>query len=142
AEQSGVDKDGKPLPAGTHRMSRQGNDLARHYLWNAARSAIRHNPAIRALYSRLRAKGTRGDVALGHCMRKLLHLVFAVWKTNCPFNPEHFAWEKKPADTSVATAPPAVPHQTAAASDARVSATATPAPETASTSNDKAVGHK
>src|SRR5207253_5964922 len=73
-DSSGVDKYGKPLPAGTLRMSRKGNDLVRHYLWNAARSAITHNPAIRALYKRLRAKGTRGDVALGHCMRKLLHL--------------------------------------------------------------------
>jgi hypothetical protein len=88
------------LPAGTLRMSRQGNDLARHYLWNATRSAITHNPAIRALYRRLRAKGTRGDVAIGHCMRKLLHLVFAVWKTNRPFDPEH-GCRDQPADTGV-----------------------------------------
>jgi hypothetical protein len=91
---SGVDKHGKPLSPGTLRMSRKGNDLARHYLWNAARSAIRCNPAIRALYRRLKAKGTRGDVAMGHCMRKLLHLVFAVWKTNRPFNDQHFPWEQ------------------------------------------------
>ena len=90
---SGVDKHGKPLPPGTLRMSRKGNDLVRHYLWNAARAAIRHNPAIRALYRRLKAKGKRGDVALGHCMRKLLHLVFAVWKTNRPFDDQHFAAE-------------------------------------------------
>jgi hypothetical protein len=83
---SGVDKYGNPLPPGTLRMSRKGNDLVRHYLWNAARSAIRHNPAIHALYSRLKAKGKRGDVALGQCMRKLLHLVYAVWKTNRPFD--------------------------------------------------------
>jgi transposase len=83
---SGVDKYGQPVPPGTMRMSRKGNDLVRHYLWNAARSAIRHNPAIHALYSRLKAKGKRGDVALGQCMRKLLHLVYAVWKTNRPFD--------------------------------------------------------
>ena len=90
---SGVDKQGNPLPPGTLCMSRKGNDLVRHYLWNAARSAIVHNPAIRALYRRLKAKGKRGDVALGHCMRKLLHLVFAVWKTNRPFDGKHFPWE-------------------------------------------------
>src|SRR5439155_15567378 len=73
---SGVDKQGNPLPPGTLRMPRKGNDLARSYLWNAARAAIRFNPAIAALYRRLKAKGQRGDVALGHCMRKLLHLVF------------------------------------------------------------------
>jgi transposase len=90
---SGVDKLGNPLPPGTLRMSRKGNDLVRSYLWNAARSAIRHNPAVGALYRRLRAKGKRGDVAIGHCMRKLLHLVFAVWKTNRPFDEKHCAWE-------------------------------------------------
>jgi transposase len=92
-DSSGVDPQGIPLLCGTLHMSRKGNDLVRGYLWNAARSAIRHNPAVRALYCRLRAKGKRGDVAMGHCMRKLLHLAFAVWKTNRPFDATHFAWE-------------------------------------------------
>jgi hypothetical protein len=91
---SGVDKSGKPLPPGTMRMSAKGNDLVRSYLWNAARSAICHNPAIAALYRRLRAKGKRGDVAMGRCMTKLLHLIYAVWKTNRPFDPAHFDWEQ------------------------------------------------
>jgi transposase len=90
---SGVDKQGKPLPPGTMHMSLKGNDLVRAYLWNAARTAIVHNPAIRSLYARLKAKGRRGDVALGHCMRKLLHLAFAVWKTNRPFDENHFPWQ-------------------------------------------------
>jgi transposase len=123
---SGVDKHGNPLPLGTLRMSRKGNDLVRNYLWNAARSAMTHNPAIRALYRRLRARGTRGDVAMGHCMRKLLHLVFAVWKTNRPFDPQHFPWEGS-SDIPMSS-------ETAAAADA----TANPA----GASNDKAVGHK
>jgi transposase len=118
-DSSGVDKHGNLLPAGTLRMSRKGNDLVRHYLWNAARSAIVHNPAIRALYRRLKAKGKRGDIAIGHCMRKLLHLVFAVWKSNRPFDAKHFPWEQSPDN------PVSVP----------------PAPDTTA-SNDKAVGHK
>jgi hypothetical protein len=85
-------------------MCQKGNDLARFYLWNAARVAIRHNPAIRALYSRLKSRGKRGDVALGHCMRKLLHLVFAVWKTDLPFNADHYPWEN-PAGAQPASAP-------------------------------------
>jgi transposase IS116/IS110/IS902 family protein len=100
---SGVDKQGNPLPLGTLRMSQKGNDLARSYLWNAARSAITHNPAVRALYRRLKAKGKRGDVAIGHCMRKLLHLVFAVWKTDQPFDADHFPWEPATTNTPVAT---------------------------------------
>jgi transposase len=109
---SGVDKDGKPLPQGRLRMSRKGNDLVRHYLWNAARSAICHNPAIAALYRRLKEKGTRGDVALGHCMRKLLHLVFAVWKTNRPFDPQYCAeipTDEKPSDNPLSPPPEAKP---------------------------------
>lgn len=92
-ESSGVDKEGRPRPTGPMHMSRKGNDLVRASLWNAARTAIRHNPAVRAQYRRLRAKGKRGDVAIGHCMRKLLHLVFAVWKTDRPFDAGHYAWE-------------------------------------------------
>src|SRR5439155_3492297 len=121
---SAVDKFGNPLPPGTQRMSPKGNDLVRSYLWNAARAAIRHNPAIGALYRRLKARGKRGDVALGHCMRKLLHLVFAVWKTNRPFDDNHFPWE--PTEDT----PPATPAL---------------APEVAETtpaeSKDKTVGH-
>jgi transposase len=123
-DSSGVTKDGRPLPLGTLCMSHKGNDLVRAYLWNAARTATQHNPAVRALYQRLRAKGTRGDVALGHCMRKLLHLVFAVWQTNRPFDENHFPWEP-PADNPPATATPAP-----------AGADAAPAP-----SQDKAVGH-
>jgi transposase len=123
-DSSGVDKQGRPLPPGTMRMCRKGNDLVRGYLWNAARAAICHNPAIRALYRRLRSRGKRGDVAIGHCMRKLLHLVFAVWKTNRPFDEKHFAWEG-PSDT--------------------LSFTTTPLPADVGATpsgNEKAVGHK
>ncbi len=119
---SGVDKEGKPLPPGTLVMSRKGNDLVRFYLWNAVRSGIQHNPAIGSLYRRLRAKGKRGDVAMGHCMRKLLHLVYAVWKTNRPFDKNHFPWES---------------------SSDRLSSTATStSAEATPSANEKAVGHK
>lgn len=93
-DSSGTDKDGRPKPSGVMVMSRKGNDLVRKYLWLAASTACQHNPAVRALYHRLAARGTQGGKAIGHCMRKLLHLVFAVWKTGTPFNPDHYAWEK------------------------------------------------
>jgi len=87
---SGVDRWGNPVPAGTMQMSSKGADIVRRYLWNAAKSGIQCNRAVRDLYARLRANGTRGDVALGHCMRKLLHQVFGVWVSNRPFD-EHLA---------------------------------------------------
>jgi len=101
---SGVDKEGRPLPPGTLHLSPKGNDLVRGYLWMAAKSASRHNPAIRALYRRQRARGKGGSVALGHCARKLLRLVYAVWKTNRPFNPKHYPWEAEAAENIVADA--------------------------------------
>src|SRR5262245_34970069 len=74
-------------------MSQRGNDLVRRYLWMAALSAVRCNPAVRALYARVVAKHPdRRAVAVGHAMRKLLHLAFAVWKTGRPFDPDHYPW--------------------------------------------------
>ncbi len=90
--ESGTDKHGRPNRQESAHMSRKGNDLVRHLLWNAARTAIRHNPACRALYARQIARGKRFDVAIGHCMRKLLHLVYAVWKSNRPWDDNHFPW--------------------------------------------------
>jgi len=91
---SGVDKHGNPVPPGTMRMSAKGNDLARRYLYMAAMAAVRSNPAVRAVYARQLARGKRGDVALGHCMRKLLQQVFAVWTTNRPYDPEAYPHQK------------------------------------------------
>jgi hypothetical protein len=57
-------------------------------------------------------------------MRKLLHLVFAVWKTNRPFDAHHFPWEQ-PGDTQAWPPLPSSP--------------LVPPPSTA---NETAVGHK
>jgi transposase len=91
---SGVERDGTPRGPKRYRMSPRGNDLVRRYLWMAALSAARHNPACRALYARVRAKHPdRPSIAIGHVMRKLLHLAFAVWKTGRPFDPKYYPWE-------------------------------------------------
>jgi transposase len=115
-DSSGVDKFGKPIPPGTMRMCKKGNDLVRKLLYMAAQSACQCNPAIRALFARKRAEGKRGDVALGHCMRKLLHLVFAVWKTGKPFDPTHYPWERKSVPQEPAEDPQ---EQTAASTEAK-----------------------
>jgi transposase len=90
-DSSGVDQQGNPKPDQSRCMSAKGNDLVRGLLWMAAQSAICWNAPVKALYARQRARGKRGDVALGHCARKMLHLVFALWKTNQPFDPKRFA---------------------------------------------------
>jgi hypothetical protein len=91
---SGVDREG--LPRGSRRwvMSKRGNDLVRRYLWMAALTASRFNPAVRALYRRVVARNPEHKaIAVGHAMRKLLHLAFAVWKTDKPFDPKYYPWE-------------------------------------------------
>jgi hypothetical protein len=63
----------------------------------AALSAVRCNPAVRALYRRVVSKHPqRKAIAIGHAMRKLLHRVFALWKSDKPFNAGHYPWEGPP----------------------------------------------
>jgi transposase len=99
---SGIDANGKAKVQRASHMSKKGNDLVRHYLYTAAWSAVQHNPAVRALYRRLRARGTGGNTAMGHAMRKLLHLAFAVWKSDRPFDPNHYPWDQTPKENEVA----------------------------------------
>lgn len=109
---SGVDPRGNPVRPGSMKMSAKGSDLVRRYLWNAAKSAVQHNPAVKDLYARLRAKGTRGDVALGHCMRKLLRQVHGVWASNTPYDEQLARSRHVPEASEPNLAQPAVPVQT------------------------------
>jgi transposase len=91
---SGVERDGTPRGPKRCVMSKRGNDLVRRYLWMAALCAVRHNPAVRPPYLRVIAKHPEHKaIAIGHAMRKLLHLAFAIWKSGKPFDPEHYRWK-------------------------------------------------
>ena len=60
----------------------------------AALAAVRHNPAVRPLYARVVAKHPdQKAIAIGHAMRKLLHLAFAIWKTKKPFDRNFYPWD-------------------------------------------------
>ncbi len=115
---SGIDREGQPRAPKRLVMSPRGNDLVRRYLYMAALSAIQHNPAVRPLYQRLRAKHPdKPGLALGHAMRKLLHLALAVWQTGKPFDPSHYDWDKPAhrqpkADLPAAKAPETHPEHT------------------------------
>jgi transposase len=123
---SGVDRDGQSRGPRRYVMSRRGNDLVRRYLWMAGMSAIRFNPAVRPLYGRVVAKHPdKKAIAVGHAMRKLLHLVFAIWKTGKPFDALHYPWQH-PAHVDRAGDQPA---------------TEQPA-DTAATPSNQAAGHK
>jgi len=89
---SGTDRQGKPKAGKEIHMSRKGNDLVRRLLYTAAQSAVKWNPAVRALFARLMARpmadNTKYNIAIGHCMAKLLRQVFGLWKKDCDFDPE------------------------------------------------------
>src|SRR5207245_4499981 len=126
---SGIDRDGKARLPVRLIMSKRGNDLVRRYLWMAALSAAQHNPAVRPLYQRVRAKHPdQPSIAIGHVMAKLLRIALAVWKTGKPFNPEHYPWEK--------------PAHLQPKPDAQPEGQAQPTSAQASEQNQQAAGHK
>jgi len=67
-------------------MSKAGNKRLRRILWQCTIVAIRHNPLIRAHYEAKLAEGKRKMVAIGHCMAKLVRIVWAVMTYNEPFD--------------------------------------------------------
>jgi transposase len=122
---SGIDREGRSRQPVRMIMCKRGNDLVRRYLWMAALSACQSNPAVKPLYQRVRAKHPdQPSIAIGHVMRKLLHLALAVWKTGKPFDPEHYPWAR-PAHLSGAPAP----------------ASTSPPAEAATTTPTQAAGH-
>lgn len=93
---SGTDKTGKPKRGTEIRMCRKGNDLVRRLLYTAAQCAAKHNTAIKALFARQIAKGKPYNVAIGHCMAKLLRQVYGVWTRDCDFDPNYETPELDP----------------------------------------------
>jgi transposase len=70
------------------RRSISGGRLeVRCALFNAARSAFRHNPKIKAFYERLTARGKSGKIALVAAMRKLLIILNAMMKSGHTWKP-------------------------------------------------------
>ena len=93
---------------------------------------MRFNPEARALFRRVAAKHPQQKAsALGHVMRKLLHMVFAIWKSAQPFDPQHYPWDQpnhvaaRPSDNQLSLRPESAP-----ASDNALSV------------NEQAAGHK
>ena len=65
-----------------------GRARVRAALYMATLVATRYNPVIKAFYQRLLEAGKVKKVALTACMRKLLTILNAMLKHNCPWNPE------------------------------------------------------
>jgi transposase len=60
-------------------------------LYMATLSAIRYNSVLHAFWTRLRARGKPGKVALVACMHKLLTILNALLKHRTPWQPAPLA---------------------------------------------------
>lgn len=66
-------------------LTKRGNKQLRHALFNAAFIARQKNPELKAFFDKKRAEGKHYFSALCAVERKLIHLIYAVWKRGTPF---------------------------------------------------------
>jgi transposase len=71
------------------KICKRGGKPLRDVLYLCAMNAIKANPACKALYERLRAKGKTGKQALIAVCNKLLKQVFAVMKSGGLYPPHY-----------------------------------------------------
>jgi len=69
------------------RMSKAGNKRLRRILWQCTIVAMKYNPIIKAHYEKKLAEGKKKMVAIGHCMNKLIHIIWAVLTYHESFDP-------------------------------------------------------
>lgn len=77
-----------PDDSGTFKGARHirgGRQLVRNALYMATLPALRFNPTIKALYTRLRANGKEFKVAMVACMHKLLIILNSILKHRTPW---------------------------------------------------------
>jgi transposase len=66
-------------------ISKRGNGYLRHMLFNAAFVARRRNPDLKRYHEQKMREGKHYFSALCAVERKLVHLIYAVWKRGTPF---------------------------------------------------------
>lgn len=69
-----------------NRMSKKGRPEIRAILYMAALTGIRHNPVLKQVYARSRAKAMKHYQAMGVVMHKLLRLIYGVLKNKQAFD--------------------------------------------------------
>ena len=74
---------------GQIKISKLGNAALRAALFMPARCAKRHNPLVQNLVTRMKAEGHCANAITVAVMRKLLHFVYGVLKSQQPFDPDY-----------------------------------------------------
>ena len=73
------------------KLTKTGNQNIKTALFFPALSAIRYNPIVKALATRLESQGKEKMVIVGAAMRKLLQLIYGILKSGQPFDPNYSA---------------------------------------------------
>lgn len=81
-----------------NRMSKRGSPVLRNSLWLAAVSARRFNPELKAFYELKCSQGKHSSVATGAVARRLVHLIYSLWKDNRPYDPNYIWSQANPND--------------------------------------------
>ena len=74
---------------GRTKISKQGNAHIRRVLHFPAQTAIIHNAPLSTFYQRVNANKIKPMIGGVAVQRKLLCLIYAIWKTDQVFNPNH-----------------------------------------------------
>ena len=74
---------------GKTRISKKGNKHIRAVLHMPSMTAIRVNPTLKPFYNRLKPKKLKPLIALIAVQRKLLILMYSLWKNNEYYDPKH-----------------------------------------------------
>jgi len=69
------------------RLAKRGARLAKRAIYLAAIAAIRHNAQLRQVYMNYRSKGRAKKECIIITARKLLAIIYAIYKHNTPYNP-------------------------------------------------------
>ena len=73
--------------AGQTQLSKLGNARLRNILYMPALNAKRHNEALQPFVKRLENNGLTPKAIVGAVMRKLVHIIYGMFKTKSCFNP-------------------------------------------------------
>ena len=88
-KQSGTSVKGKP------RISKRGNKYLRKAMYMPALTAVRHDARFKALFARLVARHGIKMKALVAVQRKLLELVYVIYKTGKTYDKDHLTNQRK-----------------------------------------------
>lgn len=68
-----------------NKLSKRGSPYLRRAIWQAAFIAAFKDPALSQYYQKLRKRGKSHGTAIGAVSRKLVNIIFAVWKQDKPY---------------------------------------------------------